>query len=140
MKQDASFGVIPVFEQAGERKYLLVQHRGGHWGFPKGHPEPGEAPRETARRELVEETGLEPERLLAEPALRESYVFTKRRGTRVRKTVTYYIGFVSDPRTTPQPEEISACAWGDFGETRARMSFREGRRLLEQAEAHLGDS
>ncbi|HWH70465.1 MAG TPA: NUDIX hydrolase, partial [Candidatus Sulfotelmatobacter sp.] len=33
-------------------------HRGHIWTFAKGRPEPGEAPEETALREVLEETGV----------------------------------------------------------------------------------
>ena len=38
---------------------VLLRHRfGGHWSFPKGHVEAGETERQTALREVKEETGL----------------------------------------------------------------------------------
>jgi 8-oxo-dGTP diphosphatase len=46
---------------------LLVLHPWRGWVPPGGKVEPGEIPREAARRELLEETGLEAE-LLAQPA------------------------------------------------------------------------
>ncbi|MFI8243609.1 NUDIX domain-containing protein [Streptomyces sp. NPDC085866] len=46
---------------------LLVHHRWRGWVPPGGRVEPGETPREGARRELFEETGVEVE-LLPEPA------------------------------------------------------------------------
>lgn len=48
-------------------RVVLVKHRRRGWVPPGGKVEPGEAPREGATRELVEETGLRAE-LLAEPA------------------------------------------------------------------------
>jgi 8-oxo-dGTP diphosphatase len=51
----------------GEDRILLVHHTYGrlNWELPGGLAETGEAPAETARRELLEETGLkaEPTRL-----------------------------------------------------------------------------
>jgi 8-oxo-dGTP diphosphatase len=39
-------------------KWIFVYHnRRGNWGMPAGHVENGEAPDDTAERELVEETG-----------------------------------------------------------------------------------
>ncbi|MFD9223527.1 NUDIX domain-containing protein [Streptomyces sp. NPDC060064] len=55
-----------VFDQ-GLARVLLVKHRWRGWVPPGGKVEPGETPREGARRELFEETGIEPE-LLPEPA------------------------------------------------------------------------
>ena len=41
---------------------LVGRRRGAHgvgtWAFPGGKPDPGEHPRDTVRRELLEETGL----------------------------------------------------------------------------------
>ena len=39
-------------------RVLLVQSKGYKWGFAKGHVEEGEKVRETAIRELLEETGI----------------------------------------------------------------------------------
>lgn len=132
---DYSFGVIPVRVVAGRREFLLVQHVAGHWSFPKGHAEKGESPMETALRELREETGLVDVTLTAVPAFEESYRFTKRSGRAVRKWVTYYLGEVdaaAAERVTIQPTEVRAFAWGDEAATAARLTFEEGRRLLDE--------
>ena len=135
-KRDASFGVIPVFLADGERQYLLIQHLGGHWGFPKGHPEDNETPQESASRELVEEAGL-PCELIDGPRMIESYEFRQRGGRRVRKTVTYFIGYVASQDVILQEEEVKGAHWGNFEQTRAKLTFDEGRRLLMLAEEFL---
>jgi len=50
-----------IFDGGG--RVLLVRHTYGrlNWELPGGGAEPGEAPDETARRELLEETGLRAE-------------------------------------------------------------------------------
>ncbi len=140
-RHDASCGVVPVaIEPAtGVRRYLLIQHHAGHWGFPKGHPERGETEVEAARRELREETGLAGVELLAEPRMSESYIFRDSRGGGglIHKRVAYFIGIVASTHVTPQVEEISDYAWGTFDETLARLSFKEARRILTESEAFL---
>ena len=135
---DYSCGVIPVRRERGRRLYLVVQHKAGHWSFPKGHPDADETPSETALRELREETGLEDVELLLSPAFEEVYTFTKRSGKRVRKHVTYFLGLVDTAEVTVQPEEVSDFAWGDAATTAATLTFDEGRALLAEVERFPG--
>lgn len=53
-------GGVVVRRGAEGAEFLVVQssRRPGEWVLPKGHVEPGEAPREAAVREVLEETGL----------------------------------------------------------------------------------
>ena len=57
-KLEHSSGAVLYTEEQGEIRYILVQERNGNWGFPKGHIEAGESRRQTALREIREETGL----------------------------------------------------------------------------------
>ena len=47
----------------------------GHWGFPKGHQDAGESEKETAIRELKEETGIDAVNLLEDKTFTEHYSF-----------------------------------------------------------------
>ena len=60
--QRTALGAACVIFDDGDR-VLLVHHTYGHlnWELPGGGSEPGEAPDETATRELLEETGLRAE-------------------------------------------------------------------------------
>ena len=53
---ERSCGAVVATEKDGVRYYVLV--KGSYVGLPKGHMEPGESERETALREVREETGL----------------------------------------------------------------------------------
>lgn len=136
MKQDASFGVIPVRMLEDGPRFLLIQHGAGHWGFPKGHPEGDESPQESALRELREETGIKGVDLWDEPALVERYTFRGRKGELIDKTVTFFIGVLENDQGDSvelQLEEVQDYAWGDAAETTERLSFDEGRRILNEA-------
>lgn len=139
METDYSCGVIPVRVVEGQRRYLLVQHKAGHWSFPKGHPESGESPIEAALRELMEETGLVSVKLVETPAFEEAYEFTKRSGKRVIKHVTYYIGRVGTDAVAIQPEEIADFFWGAAGAVHGKLTFDEGRALLAEVESFLDE-
>jgi 8-oxo-dGTP pyrophosphatase MutT (NUDIX family) len=59
---------VVVHDEAG--RLLLVQERStGEWGLPAGSIEPGEGPEQAARRELLEEAGIEVEELELTAAL-----------------------------------------------------------------------
>ena len=59
MKREKSCGGLVFRRQNDLIQLLLIKHKkGGHWSFPKGHVEAGESERETAMREILEETGV----------------------------------------------------------------------------------
>ena len=51
---ERSCGAVVYTEKENQRRYVLV--KGGYIGLPKGHMEKGESERETAVREIWEET------------------------------------------------------------------------------------
>ena len=75
--REYSYGIIPLKynDSLNGWEVLLVQHQGGYWAFPKGHANSGESHKETAERELQEETGLKVESYLLDEILKENYTF-----------------------------------------------------------------
>ena len=63
MKQEKSCGAVIFYEAAGRRSYLIEKMRQGHLSLCKGHVEGRETERETALREIREETALSVELL-----------------------------------------------------------------------------
>lgn len=59
--------VVVIRHQGGQPQVLLVRRArppfAGYWALPGGFVEPGEPLEQAARRELLEETGIEPDRL-----------------------------------------------------------------------------
>ena len=56
---EKSCGAVIFRRHSGNVEYLLIKNRkGNNWGFPKGHMEMHESERQTAVREVREETGL----------------------------------------------------------------------------------
>lgn len=136
--EDFSCGVIPFRVVEGTRQFLLIQHKAGHWAFPKGHPEKGESYRETALRELKEETGIGKVALHDKSPFEERYAFTKRSGREVIKRVVYFVGEVgAGSAVRLQQAEVADYAWGDAAQTRQRMTFDEGKALLDAVLAYL---
>ena len=120
----------------GRRLYLVLKHlNGGHWAFPKGRIEPGEAELAAATREVAEETGIE--ELKAIPGFRttSSYRFV-RGGQPISKTVVYFLAETMEGRVRLSDEHGDS-AWLDAGEARRRLSYAESRCLLDEAEVRL---
>lgn len=93
MRQEQSFGVIPLQLKAGEWHVFLIKREKGFWECPKGHSEAGETPLQSAYRELFEETGLSVTKLLRPEPLAIHYYFTVK-GVHISKSVLYFLATV----------------------------------------------
>ncbi len=138
--QDKSFGVIPVFKNEGNFLFCVVQHgRGGHWGFPKGHPESNETEEETALRELLEETSIKDIGIVPGAIFTQGYVY-EHEETIYDKTVKYFLGFVTDMVTEiPKKfqEEISEIKWLPYQELRELITYENAKVLLDEVHEYL---
>ena len=130
MQLEKSCGGV-VFTRCGkEILYVIIRHRGGHCGFPKGHIEPGETEQETALQEIFEEVGLQC-RLLEGFREQEQYPLPGRPGT--MKQVVYFLAEFADQSPTPQPEEIARVYLLPFKEALKMLPFPEAGRILTRA-------
>ena len=69
-----------------EDKVLVVKQTSGFYGFPKGHVEIGETEKETAIREVKEETGLDI-KIISDKRYTQSYIVKEN----VHKDVVFFI-------------------------------------------------
>ncbi len=133
---ETSYGIIPLIKKDDKWHVLMVQHRAGHWAFPKGHPHPHELPEETAEREFHEETGLSLLKWLPLDPVKEEYTFV-RKGENIRKLVVYYFALVntfekdSSLQIKVQPEEIQEARVVTITDAAGLATFSEMKRLCE---------
>ncbi len=143
LQTDRSFGVVPIRKQDDQYQFLLLQHRAGHWGFPKGHPEPGETPLQTACREFTEETGIADYQIVEQVSFTESYRFTHHQ-QKFEKTVVYFPAWVQSEQISLQATEIKAHAWLSFEAALNRLTFATARQVIthvyQYLTASIGDS
>lgn len=84
---ERSCGTIPYTIKDKTIYYLLINTKDGrHCGFPKGHTEPGESEIETAFRETLEETSIEP---IIDREFRYEISYQMNNGN--KKTVVYFL-------------------------------------------------
>lgn len=131
MKKEKSCGVI-VFK---DEEVLLVRHWAGHWDFPKGHVEKGESEEETARREVLEETGLE---VSIQPGFRRVINYMVK--GHIPKEVVYFLGRPLAGELKAQESEVSEVTFLDYEAAKRRITFESNRDLLEEAWRFLKDN
>ena len=113
---------------------VLLRHRfGGHWSFPKGHVEAGETERQTALREVKEETGLS---IRLMDNFRECVEYFPQAG--VKKQVVYFLGEALGDELVRQEEEISELRWAPLLEAGDLVTFANDKRLIRLAKKRLG--
>lgn len=132
-KEDCSYGVILLRNEEGEWKVFLIHQYGSrgevYWGFPKGHPEAGESPQESALRELFEETGMTPTKLIEEKTYTQTYSFMHG-DTQINKTVTYFIGLCDSSAYTLQEAEVHDAGWFSLEVAQQQLSYDNAKTLL----------
>ena len=109
-----SCGSVIFRENDGKIEFLLLYQNGaGTWSFPKGHMEPGETEVETARRETLEEIGLD---AYVYPQYRKEVHYPVSR--KARKTVALYLASAKGEPEILRPNEIVGYRWADIHEAK----------------------
>ena len=100
------FKVVPASGGmvVNEDNEILFIHRRGSWDLPKGKKEEGESKRETAIREVEEETGIEGIEL-GPKLLKTKHMYRGRNGRRLIKKSHWYLMRAPKQFLIPQTEE-----------------------------------
>jgi 8-oxo-dGTP pyrophosphatase MutT (NUDIX family) len=106
----------------------------GSWEAVHGHIEPGEHPADAARRELREETGLEPTRMYN---LSRVELFYQHRQDEVA-LVPVFVAFVETGPPIVLSAEHDRSEWLPVAEAGRRLAWPRERRALDDAVALLG--
>ena len=133
MAFEKSCGAVVFTRVGGELRYVLAQSLRGHYGFPKGHVEPGETETETALREIYEEVHLRPVLL---DGFRELSEYTLP-GTEIQKQVVIFLGEYHDQQILPQKEELKTAFLASYSQALTLLPYENDRRILAAAHAFL---
>ncbi len=130
---EASCGAIVYRIINGEVRFLLIKNkRSANWGFPKGHMERGENEKETAYREVLEETGIRI-RFLPDFRYKSEYSIQGR----IEKKVIIFLATTDDTSTIIQREEIEEYLWLKFDKAMNSLKFPNDKNLLRKANEYL---
>lgn len=125
---EKSCGAVLFTGDGPYRRFLLLQNRSGHNGFPKGHVEADETEIETALREIWEETGI---RATLIPGFRHSYTYTPNHYS--QKEGVYFLGRFENQTLRTQVGEIFGAWLLPYEEALAALVHEQDRVLLRLA-------
>ena len=132
MKQEKSCGAVVFYDGGDRRLYLIETMRQGHLSLCKGHVEGAETEKETALREIREETALNVEIL---EGFRETTAYSPRPGR--WKTVVFFLAEAAGTDTVSQPEEVTEISWLPLEKALDALTFESDREVLRKADAFL---
>ena len=122
MVKEKSCGCIII----NDGKVLLIKSTRGHWDFPKGHIEKNETEKETALREVKEETNLDVA-ITSEKKYINHYITD----TEVDKTVVYFIAKKIGGEEKPQEGETIEVKLFEFKEALKTLTFDNTKEILK---------
>ena len=129
-KIEAAGGI--VFRPTADNKdieILLIQDSKNRWTIPKGHIEPGETAKVTARREIEEETGLANISVLT--WLGKIHFKYRRLDKLVLMTTQVYLVQALDNHETPTPEKwMKGIRWFSFTDALEAIEYEDIEKLM----------
>ena len=118
---------------------LLLQYPQGHWSFPKGHIEESDKDHfSTAKRELLEETGISEVSIIDGWKSRTEYTFFSK-GTPTTKQVFWYLAN-TDELNVKLSHEHTNYLWVNFEEALDQLTFEQEINLLRSAKDFIDNN
>lgn len=135
--KEKSCGIIIVYDIENPL-FLLVKHRNGHWGYPKGHVEIGETEEETAIREVKEEVGLSDYELVNDFKYCQTYAFYRKDIGKIVKEAIFFIGINKKKQELKlQEEELTDYGWFTYNETISMIPFEGNKKMTRVANKEI---
>lgn len=130
--KEKSCGCI-IFKYDEEKLlFLVIKQTLGHFSFPKGHVEESESEKDTALREVKEETGFD---ISFVGDFREVITYSPK--PRVLKDVVFFLGNVIDGVMTPQEDEVSLIEWLSYEDALMVVTYDDDKNVLKKAYEYI---
>lgn len=124
MKKEKSCGCVVIHNG----QVLLVKHNKGHWDFPKGHVEENETEKQTAIREVKEETNIDVQ-IFSDKRFVINYTLDDKE---VEKDVVFFLAKPINLIPKPQLVEVEIAMWKDFDEAEQLITYENSRQVLKK--------
>lgn len=134
---EKSCGAVILYEDkaTGDTKILLVKnHNGRFYSFPKGHVELHENEKETAVREVKEETNLDVEILDGFREISDYCPFGK-----IRKRVVFFLARAKSDKIKIQESEIDSYQWVSLDKAETVCTYDNDKRVIDKVRKYLRD-
>ena len=134
---EKSSGAIIFRREKDSLYYLLLRYQSqakkglDYWGFPKGHVEGRETEKETAKREIEEETGLKDINFLDGFRYLINYRFRKE-GAVVLKMVSFFIAETKTKEVEVSFEHIGY-QWIKYSQALKDLNFENDKDMFKKA-------
>lgn len=139
MKFEFSAGGVVYKKDKGNIFILVVQHGsyGHHWGFPKGHIADkiqGESKKDTALREVKEETGIDAKLLQALSPIQFWYVKDEEKR---KKTVYFFVMEYQGGDFSQKDFEMQDVQWVPIEDVLEKITFKSEKQVFQEAEKYI---
>lgn len=133
MKFEKSCGAV-VYRKIDENlEFLAVKSKlSNRWGFAKGHVEFEETEKETAKREVLEEAGININihdgfRMKIDYKINEN----------IKKEVIFFLAELSEKPATIDYKEIHEYKWDNFENMLTLLTYNNQKEILKEAYSFL---
>ena len=130
MIEERSCGAVLYRNSPSGKLYLLLNYPSGHWDFVKGNIEKGETFKETALREIKEETGISDVNFIDGFENKVQYHY-QRDGKTVHKEVVFFLAETSTEHVEISHEHLGF-TWLKFNEALAKLTYKTAQNLLKK--------
>lgn len=129
LRETTAGGVVFRKDKKGGVEILLTQDAKDRWTIAKGHIEPGETPRQTAEREIREETGLKEMKVLNH--LGKTQFRYRRQNSLVLMTMhIFLVKALGDTNDLQKEDWMNGIGWFPFTEALDKVEYEGIEKLM----------
>lgn len=134
MKTKKSCGIVVFRLVKNIPQFLLIQNKFGmHWCIPKGGMKTYESEKETAIREVKEETGVCNIKIMYGFKEKINY-FTP---DNIYKEVIFFLGETNEYKTIIQLEEINEIKWVSAKEALNILTYEDSKKIIKKSYEYI---
>ncbi len=129
VREPTAGGVIWRRNQQGKIEILLIADAKDRWTIPKGHIEEGETAKQTAEREINEETGLK-EMKMQDFLGRIKFQYRRQQSLVLMTTDIFLVAAKGDTNDTTPEKWMNGIQWFDAMEAVDKIEYEDISKLI----------